>query len=45
MLDKSSDLGIKLILRGRKMKTAGFFTPGKPEDYRFYGLISTKAFN
>jgi hypothetical protein len=27
------------------MKAAGFFTPGKPEDYRFCGVIITNAFN
>jgi len=37
--------GNRIILRGRKMKEAVFFTRGKPEDYIFCGVISTNAFN
>jgi len=37
--------GDRIILRGRKMKEAGFFTRGKPKDYTFCGVISTNAFN
>lgn len=37
--------GNKIILCGRKMKEAGFFTRGKPEDYIFCGVVSTNAFS
>lgn len=42
---RAATRGNKVTLRGRKMKAAGFFTLGKPEDYRFCGVISTDAFN
>ena len=42
---RAATRGSRVILRDRKMKEAGFFTRGKPEDYIFCGVISTNSFN